>query len=127
MSAEFERDELAAAWHTADEKHQRETETLNGNIENLSQRAAAAEAAFAEARQNLLDKVEQLEKSLQLKRSQIEQLEEARTRLIEGANALLKTFRARKVSLAHAEERVKLLAAREQSLLKIALGADGTA
>ena len=67
MSAESERDELAAAWHTADEKRQRETETLNSNIEDLSQRAAAAEAAFAEARQNLLDKVEQLEKSLQAK------------------------------------------------------------
>jgi chromosome segregation ATPase len=127
MAAESERDQLATALHAADEKHQRETETLNGNIENLSQRAAAAEAAFAEARQNSLDKVEQLEKSLQLKASQIEQLEEARARLIEAANALLKTFRARKVSLAHAEERVKLLAAREQSLLKIALGADGTA
>jgi len=127
MAAESERDQLAAALQAADEKHQRETKTLNGNIENLSQRAAAAEAAFAEARQNSLDKVEQLEKSLQLKASQIEQLEEARARLIEAANALLKTFRARKVSLAHAEERVKLLAAREQSLLKIALGADGTA
>ena len=124
MSAESERDELAAALHTADEKRQRETEMLNSNIEDLSQRAAAAEAAFAEARQNLLDKVEQLEKSLQVKTSQVQQLEDARARLIEGANALLKTLRARQVSLAHAEERVKLLAEREQSLLKIALRAE---
>ena len=126
MSAESERDQLAAALHATEEKRQREAETLNSNIEDLSQRAAAAEAAFAEARQNLLDKVEQLEKSLQVKTSQIQQLEDARARLIEGANALLKTLRARKVSLAHAEERVKLLAEREQSLLKMALRADGT-
>ena len=126
MSAESERDELAATLHIADEKRQRETETLNSNIADVSRRAAAAEAAFAEARQNLLDKVEQLEKSLQVKTSQIQQLEDARARLIEGANALLKTFKARKVSLAHAQERVKLLAEREQSLLKIALRADGT-
>jgi chromosome segregation ATPase len=126
MSAESERDELAATLHIADEKRQRETETLNSNIADVSRRAAAAEAAFAEARQNLLDKVEQLEKSLQAKTGQIQQLEDARARLIEGANALLKTFKARKVSLAHAQERVKLLAEREQSLLKIALRADGT-
>lgn len=126
MSADSERDELAVALHAADEKHQRDTETLNSNIEDVSRRAAAAEAAFAGARQNLLDKVEQLEKSLQAKTSQIQQLEDARARLIEGANALLKTLRARKVSLAHAEERVKLLAEREQSLLKIALRTDAT-
>jgi chromosome segregation ATPase len=127
MSAQSERDALAAALHAAEEKRRREAETLNSNIEDLSQRAAAAEAAFAEARQNLLDKVEQLEKSLQVKTSQIQQLEDARARLIEGANALLKTLKARKVSLAHAEGRVKLLAEREQSLLKIALRADGAA
>jgi chromosome segregation ATPase len=127
MSAESERDELTVALRTADEKRQRETEMLNSNVEDLSRRAAAAEAAFAEARQNFLDKVEQLEKALQAKTSQIRQLEDARARLIEGANVLLKTFKARKVSLAHAQERVKLLAEREQSLLKIALRADATA
>lgn len=126
MSAESERDELAATLHAANERRQRETEMLKSNIADLSRRASAAEAAFAEARQNLLDKVEQLEKSLQAKTSQIQQLEDARARLIEGANALLKTFKARKVSLAHAQERVKLLAERERSLLKIALGVDGT-
>ena len=99
----------------------------------MSARAVTAEKLFVETRQSLLacsaekstvereladattarrvaDKnLELLQNSLQVKERLIQELEQARSKLIEGADLLLKTLETRETALARAEEKIKLL------------------
>jgi chromosome segregation ATPase len=118
VAALSERDKLAAELSDAHDRRRTEIDLLNGRIAEMSERAVAAEKAFAEAKQSLVDKLEHLESSLQLGMARIEELERARSQLIEGANALLNAVATREAALTRAEGRNKLLAERVQILLK---------
>jgi len=118
VAALSERDKLAAELSDAHDRRRTETDLLNCRIEEMSEHAIAAERAFAEAKQSLVDKLEHLESSLQLGTARIEELERARSQLIEGAKALLNAFGTREAALTRAEGRNKLLAERAQILLK---------
>ena len=131
--AEAEREKLAAAVDDANEKRQVEFNTLSSRLGTMSARAVTAEKLFVETRQSLLacsaekstvereladattarrvaDKnLELLQNSLQVKERLIQELEQARSKLIEGADSLLKTLETRETALARAEEKIKLL------------------
>jgi chromosome segregation ATPase len=119
VAALSERDKLAAELSDAHDRRRIETDALNSRIEEMSERAIAAENAFTEAKQSLVDKLGHLENSLELGTARIEELERARSQLIEGADALLNAFGTRKAELTRAEGRNKLLAERVQVLLKL--------
>jgi golgin subfamily B member 1 len=118
LTAESERDKLAAELRDTHDRRRTETALLNSRIEETSERAVAAESALAETKQSLEGKLEQLENSLQQRTVQIQELERARSQLINGANALLNAFRMREAALTRADGRNKLLADRVQILLK---------
>ena len=118
VAALSERDKLAAELSDAHDRRRAETDALNSRIEEMSGRAIAAERAFTEAKQSLVEKLGHLENSLELGTARIEELERARSQLIEGAGALLDAFGTRKAALTRAEGRNKLLAERVQILLK---------
>ena len=132
-AAEAEREKLAAAVEEANERRQVEFNTLSSRLGTMSARAVTAEKLFVETRQSLLacsaekstvereladattarrvaDKnLELLQNSLQVKERLIQELEQARSKLIEGADSLLKTLETRETALARAEEKIKLL------------------
>ena len=132
-AAEAEREKLATAVEEANEKRQVEFNTLSSRLGTMSARAVTAEKLFVETRQSLLacsaekstvereladattarrvaDKnLELLQNSLQVKERLIQELEQARSKLIEGADSLLKTLETRETALARAEEKIKLL------------------
>ena len=132
-AVEVERNKLVAAVAETNEKRQTETNTLNTRLEAMSARAITAEKLLAEARQSLLacseekssaerkltdataarhaaDKnLELLQNSLRVKERQVKELEQNCSKLIEGADALLKTLKTREAALTRAEERIKLL------------------
>jgi hypothetical protein len=100
----------------------------------MTSRATAAETSLADARQSWLvgieensiatrkvadateartlaqQKFELLQNSLEAKEREVQDLEASRAKLIEGANILLHTFKARDIALALAEERIIMLA-----------------
>lgn len=119
VAALSERDKLAAQLRDAHNRRRTEIDVLNSRIEEMSERAVAAERTFAETKQSLVDKLEHLENSLQMGAARIQELELARSQLIEGADALLNMFGTRKAALTRAEGRNKLLAARVQILVKL--------
>ncbi len=132
-AAEAEREKLATAVEEANERRQVEFNTLSSRLGTMSARAVTAEKLFVETRQSLLacsaekstvereladattarrvaDKnLELLQNSLQVKERLIQELEQARSKLIEGADSLLKTLETRETALARAEEKIKLL------------------
>ncbi len=118
-AAESERDKLTAELRDAHDRRRSETDALNSRIEEMSERAVAAERAFTETKQGLADKLEHLQGSLQHSTLQTQELERARSQLIEGANALLNAFRIREAALTRAEGSNKLLAERVEILLKL--------
>ena len=79
-------------------------------LESACSRAASAETLLAEVRQSLLEKLELLQKSLQTKICQVEELKQSRAKLIEDARILLKSVDARDWALAEANGKIKLLA-----------------
>ncbi len=85
-AAESERDKLAAELRDAHDRRRSETDALNSRIEEMSERAVAAERAFTETKQNLADRLEHLQSSLQHSTLQTRELEHARSQLIAGAN-----------------------------------------
>jgi chromosome segregation ATPase len=105
-TVEAERDE-------ANKNGQTEICALTKRLEAMSIGAVAAEKLLAQARQNFLtcatDKIA-IEASLHAKERQIEELELARSRLVDDTNRLLKTCKARDMALFRAEEKIGLLA-----------------
>ena len=134
VAAEAELGQLAAAVIATNEKRQTEIDTLNARLDAMTSRATAAETSLADARQSWLvgieensiatrkvadateartlaqQKFELLQNSLEAKEREVQDLEASRAKLIEGANILLHTFKARDIALALAEERIIMLA-----------------
>jgi chromosome segregation ATPase len=119
MTAESERDKLTSELHDARERRRAETDLFSGRLEEMFKLAVAAERAFTETRQSLVDKSEELRNSVRSKAVQIGELEHARSRLIEGASSLLNAFKIREAALTRAEEGNKLLTERIQILLRL--------
>ncbi len=105
-----ERDKLVTGRAKANESHQTEIGDLKICLESACSRAASAETLLAEVRQSLLEKLELLQKSLQTKICQVEELKQSRAKLIEDARILLKSVDARDWALAEANGKIKLLA-----------------
>jgi chromosome segregation ATPase len=132
-AAEAERDKLAFAVDAANEQRRTEVAALNTRLEATASRAINAEKLLAEAWQSSHARAEEtsvaerkvadataacnaadkklglLENSLTMKQAQFRELEQSRSKLIEGMNTLLKAFKTRDKALARAEERIKLL------------------
>lgn len=104
-----ERDKLAAALAEANEKLQIETDSFNKRLKVVSARADAAETMLAEVRQSLFDKLDRLQTMHEEKVRRVQELEDSRARLIDGASALLKTVTRRDETLAHTMETLRLL------------------
>ena len=132
-AVEAEREKLAAAVEEANERRQVEFNTLSSRLGTTSARALTAEKLLVETRQSLLacsaekstlereltdattarrvaeKNLELLQNSLRVKERLIQELEQARSKLIEGVDSLLKTLETRETALARAEEKIKLL------------------
>ncbi len=126
-----ERDKLIATLIEADQKYQNETNALNfrhqnetdalnarnqidknaliGHLRTMSSRAISAEQMVARMRRSLMQKLELVQRSLQMKDRQIDELEHSRSGLIESAKTLVKTLKARDSALASAEQRIEFL------------------
>jgi chromosome segregation ATPase len=108
-ASETERGKLTSARDEASERHRTEIDGLHRRLEAMAKGAGAAEQMFAKVRESLIEKVEQLQNVLSAKDQQIQSLEQSRSQLIEGTNALLKNFSARDAALARAEATIKRL------------------
>jgi chromosome segregation ATPase len=110
-----------------------ETSTLNGRLATMASRAEIAERLLADARECLLARIaenttternladataarrdaererHQLEDLLRLKQCQINELEQARLKLIAATNALLKACQGRDAALVQADDEIKAL------------------
>jgi chromosome segregation ATPase len=128
-----ERAKLAATLDEAKERHRSETSAQGMRLDALQSRATTAERLLVEARQNLMNRAEevrafdhkaveatiarntaekklnQLEILQQAQERQIRDLEQSRTALSERSTALIKNLKTRETSLARAEERVQSL------------------
>lgn len=108
-ASEAERRKLTTARDDASEQHRIEIDGLHRRLEAMAKGAGAAEQMFAKVRESLMEKVEQLQNVLSGKDQQIQSLEQSRTQLIEGTNALLKNVSARDAALVRAEATIKRL------------------
>jgi crescentin len=139
-AAEAERKKLSAALDEANERRQSECYALNLKLEATRSRAATAEKLLAEVRQNLSGRTEEIRASerkvvdatvaLNAHEKKIErlsalreaqdrhkqELEQSHATLTERSNSLVETVKAREASLAHAEDKIKLLANRLEQL-----------
>jgi hypothetical protein len=109
-AAVAERDKLAAAFADANQSHQMEIDSLKSRLETTSSRAITAEALLAEVRRNLLEKLELIQNSLELKIGRVKELKQSHAKLIEDTRILLKSVDARDRALADANGKIKLLA-----------------
>ncbi len=138
--AHADRARLSAALDETREQQQAERNSLNMRLEALLSRAATAEKLLAEARQTLIARTEevrafdrkaveativknnaekrlaQIEASHEIRERQIKDLEQSRAALVERANALTKTLKARETALARSEERLAALTERTAHL-----------
>jgi ABC-type transporter Mla subunit MlaD len=106
---EAERDKLASAVDKANERLQTETESFETRLKAMSSRAEAAEAMLAEVRQSLFEKLDRLQTLHEVRTRLVQELEHSRSKLIDDADALLKTMNTRDTALVHTTETVKLL------------------
>jgi chromosome segregation ATPase len=98
--ATTERDRMAAALANANDSRQMEVDDLQTRIDAMSSRAATAEGLLGDVRQKLLEKVEVLENSLQLKTRQVEEFKGLYSQLVNNPHTLLKFAIARDAGLA---------------------------
>lgn len=139
-AAEAERSKLIAAADEANERRRSETNALSTRLEAVSSRAAAAEKLLAEVRQNLQaraeensaaerkvveatiardatdKKLESVQKMLQMKERQVQDLEQVRAKLTERIRTLVKTEKERDADVVRAEEKARMLAERVAQL-----------
>ena len=120
-------------------QHRAELSRLEARIEAETARAAAADKALADLKRRMLTpseynafqklivdttlarnaaarRLDILEMSLQKKEQQVQALQDARSKLIDGTNSLLETFSARDAALARAELAIKFLVKRISQL-----------
>ena len=132
-AAEAECKKLATAVQQANEKRLAEVDPVNTRLGAMTARTVTAEKLLAEAQQSLQacseekssaerkladttaarhaagKNIELLQNSLRVKERQVHELEHALSTLIEGAEPLQKTLKARDTALARAEEKIKKL------------------
>ncbi len=123
VAAEADRSELTASIEKAKEKRKTEANTLNSRLAAMAERAVTMEKLLSEAQQSLVvcseekisverkladatavrhavdRRLELLEDSLQVKESEVRELEQNRSELIEGADTLLQTLKKRDTTL----------------------------
>lgn len=128
-----ERNNLAGQLDEAVERHRTEINTLSTRLDSLQSRATTAEKLLSESRQNLVarseevrdfdrkaveativrnssdKKLRQLEVVYEAQENQIAELTQARSALMERANAVSKTLKAREGALSRAEEKINTL------------------
>lgn len=103
-ATDAERDKLIAAVAEADKKRQSETEDLQTRLK------AAVSATLA---RNLAEnEFKSLQASLQTKEQEVLELQQSRSKLMVGLNALLQNFKARETALAAAKEKIQALSDR---------------
>jgi crescentin len=131
-AVEADRKKLSIAVEALNAKRQTEAHALNVRLEAMSVRAATAETLLAEARQTLLaraveanravtelanetaarhaaeKKLEPLREAVRAQERHVHELEQARSKLIEDAGALVRSVEARDAALARADGRAKL-------------------
>jgi chromosome segregation ATPase len=136
IAADVELNKLVIVFNDTNEKRQTEINTLHNRLQDVSARAGTAERLLAEARHSWLLqiqeystaesrlaeasaaweaanlKLELLENSLRLKESQLQELKESSSKLIEGT---LKGFNALDTALA-CDQRIKFLTQRVAQL-----------
>jgi crescentin len=139
-AAENERATLATARDESNERHQSETYALNLRLEALRSRAATAEQLLAEVRQTLVARTEEIrglerkvveasivrtntEKTVErlttardVLDGKTRDLEQGRATLLERSNNVAEALKARETSLAHAEQKIKVLADRNAEM-----------
>lgn len=132
-AAGAERAKLAGEVFTANGTRQNEVSTLSERLDVMTARATTAERLLADGRECLLARIaengvterklaevvaerqeaefrfKESQDLLRVKQCQINELEQTRGKVVETANALLKSFQSRDAALAAAEAQVKLL------------------
>jgi chromosome segregation ATPase len=132
-AAENERATLATARDEANERHRSEAYALNLQLEALRSRAATAEKLLSQARQTVVTRteevrvlerkvvettvarnatemvIEQLTAARDALEGKTRELEQGRASLMDRCNSLAETLKAREISLAHAEQKIKSL------------------
>jgi chromosome segregation ATPase len=106
---EAERDSLAAVAFEKSKTLGIESDKMKSHLEATASRAAIANKLVSEVRQNLLEKLEALQRSLIAKEHQKQDLEQLQVTLTQRVNSLLKTIESRDVAAAHAEKDFKML------------------
>jgi crescentin len=146
-----ERDRLATALEEANERHANDRANLRTRFEALQARAGVTEKLLAEARDHLIARAEEirgyerrmnesaierdglrtrladLEADRIKRESLVEELEQARTSLMERGQALTRAFASKDAALERAEETIDALKARIDTLEQTAAGAQQTA
>jgi chromosome segregation ATPase len=107
--AEADHEKLASAVEEANKKLRAETESYQACVEDLSSRAEAAETMLAVVRQSLVNKLDSLQAWHQAKIRRVKELEDSRSKLIDGTGALLNIVNTRDKALAQTREAIKLL------------------
>lgn len=104
-----ERDKLAVDLTEANARHLAEISQLKSRLDDTTSRAEVAESILAKLRQILLQKFKMLQASLGSKDGEIHELEQSRTKLVDGTKMLLGIFEMRDRALIRADERIKFL------------------
>lgn len=100
---EAERDSLAAVAFEKDKTLEIEGGKMKVHLETMSARATIANKLLSEVRQNLLEKLEALQRSLIAKERQRQDLEQLQVTLTQRMNYLLETINSRDVAVARAQ------------------------
>jgi len=147
-TAGAERAKLAGEVFTANGTRQNEVSVLSERLETMTSRAMTAERLLADVRECLLARIaenggterklaeviaerqeaefrfKEVHDLLRVKQCQINELEQTRGKVVETANALLKSFQGRDAALAAAEAKANLLNARIAELEAAARAAE---
>ncbi|MFZ3359913.1 MAG: hypothetical protein WA177_14235 [Xanthobacteraceae bacterium] len=110
LKVDAERKRTTAAADEANETRRSEAKTLTARLNAMASCAAAADQLLAGMRSNLLEKLELLQRLLQVKECHLNELKQSRSKLLERTKALLETFKQRETALVQADCNIKLLA-----------------
>ena len=147
-AAQAERAKYAGEVFTVNGTRQAEVSSLNERLEAMTSRATTAERLLADVRECLHARIaenagterklaaviaerheaefrsKELADLLRVKQRQINELEQSRDKLVETANALLKSFQSRDAALTTAQQKVDVLTQRFAELEAVARAAE---
>lgn len=105
----IEHDKLAVELTETNAKHLAEISQLKSRLDDTTSRAEVAEGILSKLRQILLQKFNMLQASLGIKDCEIHDLEQSRTKLVDGIKMLLGIFEMRDGALIRADQHIKFL------------------